>query len=306
MREAEHDGFKVLDTFQIEQLSNHIKELSSDNMAGRKFSSAGSLLAQNYIINALKTSKVLPFQGNYQHTFIQNNLFNSKEGSNIIGFVKGTLFPDSFIVISAHYDHLGQKGSKIYNGADDNASGTAAVLTFAQYIAQTPFNHSIIFLFTDGEEVNLLGAKAFIKQNKSILPKVRINVNIDMIAGSKQTKKLHYIDNNLEKAFTKSNIQLFHNISAHNKFKAKRGFKRNIHSANTKTNWFNVSDHAVFNKIDIPFVYFGVGEHKNYHTDKDNYNNINHSFYVEACQSILHYLQFLDSHIHSTQKKLTN
>ena len=145
-------------------------------MAGRKFASVESSQAQNYIISSLADNNVQPFQEKFRHSFKHKSFLYQKEGHNIIGYVKGTSFPDQYIVLSAHYDHLGKKGSRVYNGADDNASGTAAVLSFAQAIGRMPLKYSVIFLFTDGEEVNLLGAKAFINQQKHLLPQIRLNI----------------------------------------------------------------------------------------------------------------------------------
>jgi Zn-dependent M28 family amino/carboxypeptidase len=268
-------------------------------MAGRKFGSVESTQAQNYIEASLIENNVYPFQEKFRHPFEHKIFFSKKEGVNIIGYVKGTRFPNQYIVLSAHYDHLGKKGSRVYNGADDNASGTAAVLAFSEAIAKMPLKHSIIFLFTDGEEVNLLGAKAFIEQQKQLLPKIMLNINIDMIAGSKNTKRLHYIDKRLDKILAKNEINLLAALSKSSKIKIKRGFKKSITRTNHSSNLINASDHASFNRKHIPFIYFGVGEHKNYHTVHDDFYNVNLPFFTQASQSIFQYLMFFDENIQS-------
>jgi len=292
-----------LDKQQVEELGNHLQILSADNMAGRKFASAESTKAQNHIISSLISSNIHPFQDKYRHPFEHSSFFYQKKGNNIIGFVKGTSFPNQYIILSAHYDHLGRKGSRVFNGTDDNASGTAAVLVFGQVIAKTPLKHSVIFLFTDGEEVNLLGAKAFIDQQKHLLPKIMLNINIDMIAGSKNTNKLHYIDNRLDSILPQSEIEHLAILSNNSEIKIKRGFKRPQYRANNTAIWINASDHAVFNRKQIPFIYFGVGEHKNYHTTHDDIDNINLPFFIQASQTIFQYLLFFDKNIQSLKTK---
>jgi len=282
---------------QVKELSHHLETLSADNMSGRQFASVESKQAQDYIISSLVRSEVQPFQKNYRHPFKHSSFFSHKEGNNIIGFVKGTSFPEQYIVISAHYDHLGKKGTKVFNGADDNASGTAAVLAFGEAIAKTPLKHSVIFLFTDGEEVNLLGAKAFISQQELLLPKIKLNINIDMIAGSQKTKRLYYIDNRLEDILTQNSITRLGLLSNNAEIKIKRGFKKNRDKSYSKTNWVNASDHALFNRNQIPFIYFGVGEHKNYHSVRDDFDNVNLPFFIHACQSIFQYMTFFDEFI---------
>lgn len=276
-------------------------------MAGRKFSSPESINAQNYLVSSLIKSDVQPFKNKYRHPFKSKSFFSQKVGNNIIGYVKGTRFPDQFIVLTAHYDHLGRKGTKIYNGADDNASGTAALLTFGQKIATTPLNYSVIFLFTDGEEVNLLGVKAFIKEQKQLLSQIRLNINIDMIAGSKNTSKLHFIENRLEEILSVDKINYLMILPTNTAIKLKKGFKRKIYKTNRRVSWTNASDHGPFNHKRIPFIYFGVGVHNNYHTTKDNFENVNLSFYIQACQLIFQHLIFFDESITPLEiKNLTN
>jgi len=280
-----------------------LETLSADNMAGRQFASAESTQAQNYIISSLVNNNVQPFQKKFRHPFKHKSFISHKEGNNIIGYVKGTSYPNQYIVISAHYDHLGKKGSKVYNGADDNASGTAAVLAFGQAISKKPLKHSVILLFTDGEEVNLLGAKAFISQQKLLLPHIKLNINIDMIAGSTSTKRLHYIDKRLDNILPQNKIEHLTSLSKDSAIKIKRGFKRDFYKTSKTTSWINASDHAPFNQKQIPFIYFGVGEHKNYHTTNDEFNNVNLPFFIQACQSIFHYLTFFDENIQLLQTK---
>lgn len=285
--------------FNDKQLLVYLKTLSSDKFSGRKFATDGNKQAQEYIISTLKELAIPAFDNQYQHHFDHERLFDTKQGANIIGFIEGETLSEQYIVLSAHFDHLGNKGQKIFNGADDNASGTAALLTYASMIIKKPLNHSVILLFTDGEEVNLLGAKAFVSQQKQRLNQIRLNINLDMIAGTNKTKALNYIKHDFDQILSSETQIKFTKFQHDQSIKIKKGFKQpnRNRSTLTRTNWRMASDHAVFYQADIPFIYFGVGTHKNYHSVKDNYDNINSKFFIAATKSIYQQLLFLDKNI---------
>ncbi|TPH12789.1 M28 family peptidase [Litorilituus lipolyticus] len=284
---------------QQEVLLQYIEALSSDDMQGRKFATNSSSKTQDYLINALKSYNIQPFKNKYLHRFNHDNFFNNKQGANVIGFVPGNQYSDKYIVLTAHYDHLGVKGKHVYNGADDNASGVAALLTFGKLIKETPLKHNIILLFTDGEEINLLGARSFIRQNDAIKESIMLNINVDMIAGDNKTKRLHYIYGNFDK-FTKTDLvqQLFKEIKTDD-IKVKKGFKHFGRNSiqDRRTNWKMASDHGVFANHDIPYLYYGVGTHKNYHSVSDTYANVNKAFAVASSTLIFKHLLYLDNSI---------
>ncbi|MCJ8295353.1 MAG: M28 family peptidase [Colwellia sp.] len=278
----------------------HIRILSSDKFSGRKFASQGSLHSQSYLVATLENLDIAAFNHQYRHSFEQWGFFKSKQGTNIIAYIPGTHHVDEYIVLSAHYDHIGSKGNKVYNGADDNASGTAALLHYAKRLSHTPLKHSVILLFTDGEEVNLLGAKAFITEHKNLLSKFKLNINLDMIAGSKRTKRLRFISKDLDKVLTSENLSDFSKLQMHFKTHSKAqltaGFKRinRLGGRFNRTNWRMASDHGIFSKAGIPFIYFGVGTHKNYHSELDDYENINQDLFLSATEVIFKQLSYLD------------
>ncbi len=292
------------------KLLQHLNVLSSDQFSGRKFSSQGSLQAQSYLVSVLENLNVPPFNNQYLHAFTKSGFFQSKQGANVIATIPGSHFQDRYILLSAHYDHLGTKGGKVFNGADDNASGIAALLYYAKLLKQAPLKHSIILLFSDGEEVNLLGAKAFIEQQKNLLNNIRLNINLDMIAGSKHTKKLRFISKDLNKILNPEDLAKFDKFQASLKKRPNvhltygfRGRKR-IGTSVNHINWLMASDHGVFSKAGIPFIYFGVGPHKNYHSEFDVYANINHQFFLSATDIIFQQLIYLDNAM-VTQASLT-
>lgn len=101
---------------------------------------------------------------------------------NVIGYVKGTTVPDSFLVFTAHYDHLGQMGDGTYfPGANDNASGTSMVLNLAKYYAAHPMKYSVAFMFFSGEELGLLGSQYYVNHPLFPLRKIKFLLNLDIV-----------------------------------------------------------------------------------------------------------------------------
>lgn len=289
----------VKQSINQEQLFGHLETLSSDEFGGRKTGSAGSRGAADYIVTKLASLNINSINENYISEFEHEKLIGKIYGQNIIGIINGTHYSDEYIVLTAHYDHIGIKGREIYNGTDDNASGVSAMLSIAENISQRPLKHSVILLFTDGEEINLLGAKAFFENHPEYANKAKFNINLDMISGDGTTKALRYIKWPKEQKFEiSSNYQL--SIGDENKpFKVKYGFKqlRSVSTVNSRTNWKMASDHGIFFKNNIPFIYFGVGEHRNYHTPNDNFEQANLSFFQRATEVIYHNLNVIDNAI---------
>lgn len=124
---------------------------------------------------------VLPKRPRKAAVRIEAKMNPNYKAQNVIGYVQGTEQPDSFIVFSAHYDHLGQMGRQaIFPGAHDNASGTAMVMYLAQYFAEHPQKYSVAFMLFSGEEAGLLGSEHYVKYPLFPLEKIRFLVNLDM------------------------------------------------------------------------------------------------------------------------------
>jgi hypothetical protein len=112
---------------------------------------------------------------------IENKLVKNFNADNICGYVKGTKYPDSLIIITAHYDHLGGLGSDTYfPGANDNASGVSLLLLLAQYYSSHPQTYSIGFICFAGEEPGLIGSKYFVEHPLIPLKNIRFLLNLDL------------------------------------------------------------------------------------------------------------------------------
>ena len=127
-------------------------------------------------------AKVVKQQPTMLTVNIESKLINNFTTANICGMVRGTTKPDSFIVFSAHYDHLGGMGADTYfPGANDNASGVSQLLSLAKYYATNPQSYSMVFIGFSGEEAGLLGSKYFSEHPLINLANIRFLVNMDIL-----------------------------------------------------------------------------------------------------------------------------
>ncbi len=278
-------------------LLKHFETLSSDTFLGRKAGSLGNKLAREYITTQLHNSGVSPIGFSYFQDFQCGRCGELKKGTNVVGIINGTEFTEKYIVITAHYDHIGTKAGKIFNGADDNASGVAALLSLASTIQALPLRYTVVIVFTDAEEINLNGAKSFVKQNPTIIENTVLNVNLDMISGSNRTKKLHLLYKRFSNILSKSEIEQFKEMQNSASINTVIGFKKSRSSITQRRDWNRASDHGAFYRAGLPFIYYGVGEHNNYHQPSDNFENANIDLFVRAAYTIYHQLIFLDQRI---------
>ncbi|HVK96283.1 MAG TPA: M28 family peptidase, partial [Flavisolibacter sp.] len=169
--------------FNAEQLIKDLQFLSSNELKGRLPGTPEMETARAYILNRFRQVGVDSFSTGIQQpfTFKIRSDGSATTGVNIFGVIKGRKRPKDYIVVTAHYDHLGVLSGNIYNGANDNASGTAALFAIASYFKKNPPDHSIIIVALDAEEQGLQGAKKFVADPPVSLTQVLLNVNSDMI-----------------------------------------------------------------------------------------------------------------------------
>ena len=169
---------KLLDS---NYLIRNLAFLTSPATAGRETGTQGNLLAQSYIVNQFDSLRLAKAGDSWLQPFKLRS-DTSKTGHNVIGIIKGSRYPDSYLVITAHYDHLGTRNGNIYFGADDNASGTANLLALAQYFTQNPPQHSLILVAFDAEEKGLLGSRYFVDNLPVPQSQILMNLNMDMVS----------------------------------------------------------------------------------------------------------------------------
>jgi Zn-dependent M28 family amino/carboxypeptidase len=186
------------------EVSDFLKYLSSDELEGRETGTIGIEKAAEFLEDFLKKNNVKPYFKTYRDT-----LTNFKSPAfNIVGLIEGT-DPDlkkEFVVLSAHYDHIGLEKNKkedvINNGANDDASGVTAVAEMAKYFSQTKSNkRSILVVFFAGEEKGLLGSKSLVQKLKKQNFNLYTQLNIEMIGVPMKRDYLAYVT-----GFDKSNM----------------------------------------------------------------------------------------------------
>jgi Zn-dependent M28 family amino/carboxypeptidase len=267
---------RILDSSAI---VTDLKFLASDSCAGRAPGTKGHELALQRIISRIRSSGVDSFDNSLVNAFSKYFHNTPVIASNVIGYVKGNAEPDSFIVISAHYDHLGKIGDSIYYGASDNASGVACVLAMASYFNKHPQRCSLVFALFDMEEEGEKGAFRFTEQLPShmSLKKIKLNVNVDMIVRNDDHELFacgvyHYpfLKYLVDETQTLTNTKL---LMGHDHGKGRE-------------DWTNLSDHYPFHRNHIPFIYLGTEDHVDYHRPSDTWNKIDLSDYIENCNLI--------------------
>jgi hypothetical protein len=182
---------------------------------------------------------------------IKSKQIASFKTANICGVVKGTLKPDSVIIYTAHYDHLGGMGRKtFFPGANDNASGVAQVLSLAKYYAAHPQPYTMAFILFSGEEIGLLGSKYFTEHSLVPLKSIRFLINLDLEGTG--------ID-----GITVVNATIYpKEFNILKQINSKDGLLAKVNARGKAAN----SDHYFFSKNDVPAFYiYTLGGIKAYH-----------------------------------------
>jgi Zn-dependent M28 family amino/carboxypeptidase len=209
------------------------------------------------------------------------------KGINVVGYVRGKSQPERLVFVTAHYDHLGVRGGQIYNGADDNASGVAVLLQLAAHFAHNQPEHSIVFAALDAEEEGLFGARALVKQLRAERRDVALNVNMDMVSHSERGELY------AAGAYRTPALRpLLESVAAHAPVHLLLGHDR---PEQGHDDWTNQSDQYAFQQVGIPFVYFGVEDHKDYHQPSDDFETITRDFFIHAAETILDAVSLFDA-----------
>ncbi|WP_397471495.1 M28 family peptidase [Rheinheimera sp.] len=270
------------------QLLEDIRQLSSADMQGRETGSAGAEMARHFINQRYQSLGLSSFNGGYQQAFLYAG-WQEKTGVNMLAYRQGCRYPQQYIVVSAHYDHLGKTGHKIFFGADDNASGVAALLELAARLSEVCPAYSYIFLATDAEENGLYGSKAFVANPPVELSSIVLNLNLDMIGRAGKRGRLYLTGAKRYPAL----MSLLGTEFGKVQFLSHSGPPRTIRS-NTRYDWPEASDHGPFHRAGIRYLFFGGHEHPDYHTPEDTWQKIDPDFLAMAMQAIWRTAQWLE------------
>ena len=214
------------------------------------------------------------------------------ETENILGYLEGTDKKDELIVLTAHYDHVGRSGDKIFNGADDDGSGTSAILELAEaYVAAAKAGkgprRSILFMTVTGEEKGLLGSQYYVEHPVFPLEKTVANLNIDMIGRTDDAHKddrefvylvgsdrlsteLHELSEKANSTYTRLGLDYTYNDESH------------------PAQIYYRSDHWNFAKNNVPVIFYFNGTHADYHRETDTVDKIEWDLLQKRAQLVFY------------------
>ena len=248
------------------QITQDITTLSSTEFQGRKTTTEGARLTQEYLIKRFTEMGLQPWQPNFAVPF------SFQHSSN------------RWRVITAHYDHLGQTASKMYPGADDNASGIAGMMAIAaQWQENPPLDDvNLMIVATDAEEPGLYGSYALVTLLQQYPQMdIELSVNLDMI-GHPDRRRAIYMEG-------QKNLPDFESIKPLLMQQTQlciRTHHTNLLSGRMKkSDWLRASDHYPFHKAGYSWVYFGVPPHAQYHTADDTIATLDIDFIVAVAET---------------------
>lgn len=277
------DRTDYANTITANDLKTHLYIYAGDAMRGRMTGSDGQRLATEYLRNFYLNQGIdSPIEENNYYQSIPESYFKSRsdgDSENVVAYIKGSEKPDELIVISAHLDHIGtDEDGNVFNGADDDGSGTVALLEMAEAFQKAVKDgngpkRSILFLHVTGEEIGLFGSKYYTENPLFPLENTVCNLNIDMIGridpdkadnpnyiyligSDKLSQELHDVSEAINKTYT--NLELDYKFN----------------DDNDPNRFYYRSDHYNFAKNNIPVIFYFNGTHEDYHKMTDTPDKI--------------------------------
>ncbi|WP_452220881.1 M28 family metallopeptidase [Lacinutrix salivirga] len=284
---------KYANTITSNQLKTNLFVFASDSMQGRRVGEEGQKKATQFLQDFYIAEGIKPAinDSTYFQTIPKEFLpteYNTSE--NVIAYIKGSEKPEEVVIISGHLDHLGIEDDSIFFGADDNGSGTVAILEIAKAFKLAKDEgfgpkRSILFLHLTAEEIGLYGSRYYIENPAFPLDQTIATLNIDMIGrvderhkdqpnyvyiigADRLSKELHYI-NEKTNAIT-SNLKLDYRYN----------------DENDNNRYYYRSDHYNFALKNIPVIFYFNGEHEDYHKATDTPEKINYEVLKKRTQLI--------------------
>lgn len=285
-------------TITSADLKKHLYIYAGDEMRGRMTGSDGQKMAAEYLRNFYMDHNIpAPIEANNYYQNIPASYFkrmtepNSSE--NVVAFIKGSEKPDEIIVLSAHLDHVGvDKDGNVFNGADDDGSGTVSMLEMAEAFQQAVEDgngpkRSILFLHVTGEEIGLYGSRYYTENPIFPLENTVVNLNTDMvgridpdkadnpnyvylIGSDKLSQELHDVSENVAKKYSTLELDYKYN------------------DENDPNRFYYRSDHYNFAKNNIPVIFYFNGTHADYHKISDTPDKIEYDLMAERAKLIFH------------------
>ena len=266
------------------------------NFKGEILENPDKKKAANYLKdNYMEMEIASPLGGEDYFQDIPSSFFNNKynDSENVVAFIKGSEFPEEIMVISAHYDHVGMDSEgNIYNGADDDGSGTVSILEIAEAFKEAQNDgyqprRSILFLHVTGEEKGLLGSDYYTKNPIFPLENTVTDLNTDMIGridpkhednpnyiyligSDKLSTQLHELSEEVNNKYTQFDLDYTYN------------------DENDPNRFYYRSDHYNFAKHNIPVIFYFNGTHADYHQPTDTPDKIEYDLMARRAQLIFY------------------
>jgi hypothetical protein len=306
-------------TISKEDLLEHLSVLANDNMKGRLTGSQEQKMCAYYIADHFAKNEIMKianwvndstqvysyfqkfylkeYYGGQFSPMINPTAENIKSKGvmateNVLGLVEGTDKKEEFVVVSAHYDHIGTKNGTIYNGADDDGSGTVAMMEIAEAFAKAkkeghPPKRSILFIAFTGEEQGLLGSSYYVGNALIPLSNIVCDLNIDMIGRiDREHKKAHDYLYLIGSDRISKDLHILSEKTNQSTLNLQLDYKYN--SASDPLSLYTRSDHYNFAVHRIPVIFYTSGLHPDYHESTDDLKKIDFDILQKRTQLIFH------------------
>ena len=284
-------------TITEQELKEHLYVYASDYFAGRETGTKGQKIAVDFLRDYYIKQNIPAADGSehYFQKMILNIKGKSIDTENVAAIIQGKQFPNEYIVVSAHLDHIGTHDGHINNGADDDGSGTVAIMEIAEAFKNASLNgygpkRSIIFLHVSGEEKGLLGSKFYVENPLYPLDQTVANLNIDMI-GRLDPKREDKDPNYIYLIGSDKLSQELHNLSEEvNSKYTKLKLDYTFNADDDPNRFYYRSDHYNFAKNNIPVIFYFNGTHEDYHKPSDTPDKIDYPLLKKRAQLIFYTL----------------
>ncbi len=281
-------------TITAKELSTHLYKFSSDEFQGREVGEKGQKIAAQFLKSYYQSESIAsPYGDSNYYQVIPESFFSNgiKASENVLAFIKGKEKPEEVIVISAHLDHLGiEDDGQINNGADDDGSGTVAIMEIAQAFNKAKKDghepkRSILFLHLTAEEIGKKGSEYYTNHPAFPLDDTVADLNIDMIGrvddrhldnknyvyligSDRLSKELHYISEKVNEKYSGIYLDYRYNVQGE------------------RNHYYSRSDHYNFAKHGIPVIFYFNGEHNDYHEPSDTPDKIEYELLEKRARLI--------------------
>ncbi len=307
-------SLKYSNSITEKDLKDLLYVYASDEFEGRNTGEPGQKLAVEFIRDFYKENdidKAINTEDYFQKFLVDftgrqvvspdfidvpttNKMIDWVKTENVAAIIKGSEKPDEYIILTAHLDHVGKKGDDIYNGADDDGSGSMALLEIAQAFKLAVLDgnrpkRSIVILHVSAEEKGLLGSKYYVENPLFPLENTITNLNVDMIGRTDPTRDYSNNDNYIYLIGTDRLSSMLHETSEKvNEKTVNLELDYRFNAWDDPNRFYFRSDHYNFAKYNIPVIFYFSGTHEDYHGPGDTADKIRYDLLTKRAKLIFH------------------